>query len=685
MARQHARAVNSLGERARVAAVVDPVAAARAELLAVCPGADEFEALDQALRGGNIDVVHVCTPPDTHESLASEALEAGCHIYVEKPFSTSRETAERLMRLADSRGLGVCAGHQLLFESPAVKVREATPSLGRIVHIESYFSFRPVRRGRDGGAAMRADAQLLDILPHPVYLLLASLRQASPEGQTVLRLVEVGRGGTVHAIIGRGDLNATLIVTLAGRPVESHLRLVGENGQVHADFVRGTAQRLIGPGSSGIDKLLNPFRVARQLTTQTFVSIGGRISKRRRSYPGLAELFGAFYASVVGEGEPPMDGEEIVETVSLCEQVAAALPAPASGPAETAGLDDRRLVVVTGGTGFLGRAVTQRLIEDGFAVRVLARRVPTEWERIPGVEYAVADLGAGLHAEALDGAWTVIHCAAETSGGWDEHQRNSLDATENVLRAAAAAGVEQVVHVSSLAVIAGSRGDGLSEQTPLVADARSRGPYVWGKAESEALAGRLADELGLELRIVRPGALVDYERFDPPGRLGRRIGNIFVAVGGPREPLGVTSIQFGADALAWTCSEFDQAPEVVNLLEPELPTRRALLDRLKERNPDLRVVWLPRFALHPLSWFALGLQKVMRPGKPAISVAKVFAREKYDTTMSASIRARMLEPRDAIQSAEREPEPAAPESGAPEPEGSLDAQPDASPVEVPER
>ena len=46
-----------------------------------------------------------------------------------------------------------------------------------------------------------------------------------------------------------------------------------------------------------------------------------------------------------------------------------------------------------------------------------------------------------------------MHLAAETAGGFEEHRRNSVDATECVIRAAAKAGVKRVIHVSSLAVL----------------------------------------------------------------------------------------------------------------------------------------------------------------------------------------------------------------------------------------
>jgi nucleoside-diphosphate-sugar epimerase len=245
-----------------------------------------------------------------------------------------------------------------------------------------------------------------------------------------------------------------------------------------------------------------------------------------------------------------------------------------------------------------------------------------------------------LSPDALCESDVLVHAAAETAGGWAEHQRNSLDATEHVLRAASAAGIRRVVHVSSLAVLA--RATVVGDATPLEPDGRSAGPYVWGKLESERMAVRLGEELGIAVKVVRPGAIVDYDAFEAPGRLGRQLGPLFVAVGSPREQLGVVDLAFSAATLAWLVERFEDAPAALNLLTPELPTKRALVERLRRSNPDLTVLWLPTALLVPLSWMATGLQRVLRPRVPPISLRKVFAGQRYDTTA-----VRVLAPRIA--------------------------------------
>jgi predicted dehydrogenase/nucleoside-diphosphate-sugar epimerase len=625
-----------------VVGVADPDARVAAAMKELAPAAEVFARLDTLLESLQPDVVHVVTPPQTHATLGRLAIDAGCHVYIEKPFVATVAEARDLFARASARRLTVCAGHQLLYEAPARRLRELVPAVGSISHIESYFSFRPVRRTPDGRVPLRADLQLLDILPHPVYLLLSMLEQAG-SGPIELTATEVGAGGTIHALLRRGATTGVLTVTLEGRPVESYVRVVGSNGSVYADFVRGTVQRHIGPGTSGIDKLLAPYQLAWQLGTGTTAAMSRRVMKRQRFYPGLSELFSAFYDAARGEGAPPMTEDSVVQSVRVWEEVAKGLANLDSRVRRPTPRGSQPAIVVTGGTGLLGRAVARTARGAGKPVVSIARRLPASWDCESGVQYLVADLAQqDSLTDAFAGASVVIHCAAETAGGWEEHQANSIDASANAIRAAAAAGVRQFIHVSSMAVLSSAKSrEGLSEATPLHQNPREAGPYVWGKLESEKLVLRLGHELGVAVKIVRPGALIDYAKYEPPGRLGRRLGNLFVAMGAPGDRIGAVDVDFAAHTLVWMAEHFDEAPELLNLVAPALPSRRELVQELRRRNPDLRVIWLPTVAVRTLSGLGIGLQRVLRPHKPAMNVARAFASPRIDNAAIQTLARRM--------------------------------------------
>ena len=78
----------------------------------------------------------------------------------------------------------------------------------------------------------------------------------------------------------------------------------------------------------------------------------------------------------------------------------------------------------------LVRALVARAREQTCQSIAIARRLPASWDCEPGAQYVVADLARqNALTDAFEGASVLIHCAAETAGGWAEHQANSINAT----------------------------------------------------------------------------------------------------------------------------------------------------------------------------------------------------------------------------------------------------------------
>ena len=100
-------------------------------------------------------------------------------------------------------------------------------------------------------------------------------------------------------------------------------------------------------------------------------------------------------------------------------------------------------ILVTGGTGTLGRLVVLHLVGSGHAVRVLSRRAH---EAADGAEFAKGDLttGAGIEA-ALDGVGAIVHCASSRKG--------DASATRSLVRAASSvAATAHIVYISIVGV-----------------------------------------------------------------------------------------------------------------------------------------------------------------------------------------------------------------------------------------
>ncbi|WP_304455132.1 SDR family oxidoreductase [Nocardiopsis sp. YSL2] len=98
-------------------------------------------------------------------------------------------------------------------------------------------------------------------------------------------------------------------------------------------------------------------------------------------------------------------------------------------------------ILVTGGTGTLGRPVVERLRAAGHRVRTLSRHPDPDDPRAHAVDLR---RGTGL-TEALDGAEAVVHCASSPRGG-------DIQAAAHLIRAARRAGVDHLVYISIVGV-----------------------------------------------------------------------------------------------------------------------------------------------------------------------------------------------------------------------------------------
>jgi predicted dehydrogenase len=87
----------------------------------------------------NIDAVVVATPPTTHYEIAARALDAGKHVFVEKPLATSSVECEDLLVRAKAKSLILMVGHTFLYTAAVNKIKELIKSgeLGDILYINT--------------------------------------------------------------------------------------------------------------------------------------------------------------------------------------------------------------------------------------------------------------------------------------------------------------------------------------------------------------------------------------------------------------------------------------------------------------------------------------------------------------------------------------------------------------------
>jgi len=642
MAGLHLAALDHLKTAHSVVGVYDARPAV-AQAFARRAGAPACATLSALLDEARPDLVHICTPAGMHFEPARQALLAGAHVYVEKPFVETLEEAEALFRLARERGLLICAGHQLVRDPAFTRLMEGAMALRPITLVDSTFAFRPPRLDPEHGAPRALADQLLDIVPHPLYTLIGAL-EAFGAGPAALDVVSATATPTVlHALLRKGDVTGRLCVSLRARPVASTLTVSGANGALTTDFVRAIVLGAANEGTSPIEKIANPFVEAAQLAWRSFTSLTRRLL-RGAGYPGLAELLEDFYAAVAAGGRSPLTVDHLRRVTAIYEQLAAtvrSVVAPETADPWTPDITPSAgpVAVVTGAAGFFGRAICRELAGRGFRVRGIGRSARPEDPNVH--EWIRTDLSEEITTEAFTGAAIVVHAAAETAGGFEAHERNTVGATRHVLRAMTAARVSRLVYVSTISVLRPPRWfwERQTEQTPIATRAERLGPYTWGKCAAEDLVSAAHARGDIEARVIRPGALIDWGRIDMPGLLGRRLfGRWHLGLGRPGLPFAVCDVGQAGAAVAWSADRFPDAPPIVNLFDAAIRTRADLLRRFRERGWRGRMVWVP---ISLLAGAVTALTFVMslgrRGGKPRMAFWSILRPRRYDTAVTTAL------------------------------------------------
>ncbi len=175
------------------------------------------------------------------------------------------------------------------------------------------------------------------------------------------------------------------------------------------------------------------------------------------------------------------------------------------------------MILLTGGTGFLGAYILKALVEKGYTVRAIRRtdRLPDYIPRhiLDKVEWVQGDILDVVSLEdAMEGVDTVIHSAAVVSfSAADRRQmyKVNVDGTANVVNMALEKNVRRLVHISSVAALGRTaNGDKVNEEKKWE-ESKINTHYAKSKHKAELEVWRGMAE-GLEAVILNPSTIIGY-------------------------------------------------------------------------------------------------------------------------------------------------------------------------------
>jgi len=551
------------------------------------------------------EVIHVLTPPASHCALTLEALDMGCHVLVEKPMASNVEECDRMIQKAQQVGRVVSVNHSAKFDPVIEEVlrKIRAGALGRILTVDYFRSsdYPPYAGGplpihyRQGGYPFR------DLGVHGLYLIeafLGTIRNVETSyrstGLHPNLLFDEWRS-TVHCEGGTGQVQ----LSWNARPMQNTLLIQGTNGAIEIDlfFERYTLRRNL-PGPKAASLIVNAFAGA--LGTMWNVSwntvrfaTGGLLPS-----PDIHHSVRQFHLAIAGGAEPPVTPLEGRRMVAWVED--------AAGQADAARIERLQLtqppkpasILVTGGTGLLGKALVKRLVQSGQSVRLLVRRPPSGWvAEDPQIGLVYGDLGDPDAVErAVAGVDLVYHVGATMNGGWDEYAGGTVVGTRNIVSSCLRHGVRKLVYVSSQAVLdyASLGRDALiTESFPLEPYPEKRGHYARAKLEAERIVLDAAREEGLPAVVLRPAQIFGpgAEHVPPYGTIS--LGNRWVVMGRGNALVPLVYVEDVVDSMICAAERDGTVGSIFQIVDDDYLTQREFLRLCCQKLQRIKVIYAP--------------------------------------------------------------------------------------------
>jgi len=340
IADDHAEQIQRISD-CQIVAVCDREPLMARQLYQRFPIKQYFHDVGEMLKEAKPDVVHITTPPQSHMSLAKACLEAGSHVYVEKPFAISEREVRELIAFAEARGLKVTAGHDDQFRHSARLVRELIQSGyigGPPVHMESYFCYELGRSGFAGALlndknywVRRLPGGLLhNIISHGIARIAEYITSDDPtviaHGFISPFLRSHGEDQLVDEVrvIVSEEKGTTAYFTFSSqmRPSLHQFRVYGAKNGLVLDQDQETVIKLRGQRFvSYVEKFVPPIAMAKQNLGNTVRNVRRFMRRDFHMKSGMKFLIESFYRSIADGTPVPIPYREIILTARIMDQI----------------------------------------------------------------------------------------------------------------------------------------------------------------------------------------------------------------------------------------------------------------------------------------------------------------------------------------------------------------------------
>lgn len=497
-----------------------------AEALANAHGAQVFTSVAEMIDAKVCDAVHILTPPNSHAPIAKECLSGGLDVLIEKPVAETVADVEDIEATAKKHGQLAHVGHNFLGLPGYERMRADMKSgkYGRISSMDVTWALPlpPLRSGPYGLWMLREPrnivleigahllAPVVDMFGEPEILKVETYKTITLAGGNVVPQ-------TIRVLAKAGHVDIVVTISLVETTDDRSITLRGSSARVRLDLAQDT---LVADHDNAADIVVNPLR--RQLSlsgahlkegAKNFFKQATSLNRKTPYGLSFAGMNRTIYDTIAKKSEPDarFSIASAVTVVKALEAIGDGMPNkgkfPAKAPNAFTGKPD---VMVIGGTGFIGRGLTRRLVADGHKVRVLSRGSYSPFGDISeNVDLAAVSMRDTVAlTEAMKGIDTVYNLSKYAGASWQDCLDNEVAPLMGVVDCCIAAGVRKMVYTGTIASYDMSDPNQTITEDTDFGEMETRNLYARSKAECEARLMERHASGDLDITIARPGIVV---------------------------------------------------------------------------------------------------------------------------------------------------------------------------------
>jgi predicted dehydrogenase len=300
-----------------------------------------FSDVTELLEISSPDVVHITTPPQSHFELGRICLEAGSHVYIEKPFTLNTLEAIELLKIAHDKKLKITVGHNTQFTHAAIYMRKLINEGflgGPPVHLESYFcynfedeTYAKALLGDKNHWVRKLPGKLLhNIISHGISKIVEFITTENPKviahGFTSPLLKSINENDIIDElrIIINDNENTTAFFTFSSQimPVLKQFRIYGPKNSLIVDEANQTVIKVGGKSyKSYLNHFFPPFVYAKEYLSNNSRNIKKFLKNDFHNDSGMKRLIELFYFAILNRSPLPISHDEIIATSKIMDAI----------------------------------------------------------------------------------------------------------------------------------------------------------------------------------------------------------------------------------------------------------------------------------------------------------------------------------------------------------------------------